>query len=105
MLAACDRAFGHRLMMDMIVPGGVARDITADGVQAILAMLDDIAPRFAEIVEDYDETPSLQDRTCTDRDRRRPSWWRAGARAAMSAAPRAAISTRAAISPIRPMRE
>src|SRR5262249_42323141 len=28
-------------------------------------MLDDIAPRFAEIVEYYDETPSLQDRTCT----------------------------------------
>jgi Ni,Fe-hydrogenase III large subunit len=63
-LAACDRAFGHRLMMDMIVPGGVARDITAEGVQAILALVDDFAPRFAEIVENYDDTPSLQDRTC-----------------------------------------
>src|SRR5262249_30767502 len=28
-LAASDRAFGHRLMMDLIVPGGVARDIAA----------------------------------------------------------------------------
>jgi Ni,Fe-hydrogenase III large subunit len=64
-LAACDRAFGHRLMMDAIVPGGVARDVTADGVRAILGAVDEIAPRFAEIVENYDETPSLQDRTCT----------------------------------------
>src|SRR5712671_1703584 len=63
-LAACDGAFGHRLMMDMIVPGGVARDITADGVRAILDLIDDISPRFAEIVENYDDTPSLQDRTC-----------------------------------------
>jgi Ni,Fe-hydrogenase III large subunit len=63
-LAACDRAFGHRLMMDMIVPGGVAHDLTADGVQAIVEMLNVIAPRFAEIVENYDSTPSLQDRVC-----------------------------------------
>jgi Ni,Fe-hydrogenase III large subunit len=64
-LAASDRAFGHRLMMDVIVPGGVARDLDADGARAVIAMLDDLAPRFAEIVEYYDETPSLQDRTCT----------------------------------------
>jgi Ni,Fe-hydrogenase III large subunit len=64
-LAASDRAFGHRLMMDAIVPGGVARDLDGEGAHAIVAMLDDIAPRFAEIVEYYDETPSLQDRTCT----------------------------------------
>jgi len=64
-LAASDRAFGHRLMMDVIVPGGVARDLDADGARAISAALDDIAPRFVEIVEYYDETPSLQDRTCT----------------------------------------
>ena len=64
-LAASDRAFGHRLMMDVIVPGGLARDLDADGARAIIAMLDEIAPRFAEIVENYDDTPSLQDRTCT----------------------------------------
>ena len=63
-LAACDRAFGHRLMMDRIVPGGVAQDIAADGSAAIVAALDDIAPRFDEIVALYDDTPSLQDRTC-----------------------------------------
>jgi Ni,Fe-hydrogenase III large subunit len=63
-LAACDRAFGHRLMMDRIVPGGVAADLTAEGAAAILAALDEVAPRFAEIVDLYDGTPSLQDRTC-----------------------------------------
>jgi Ni,Fe-hydrogenase III large subunit len=64
-LAASDQAFGHRLMMDRIVPGGVAQDISADGGAAIVAALDAIAPRFEEIVALYDETPSLQDRTCS----------------------------------------
>jgi Ni,Fe-hydrogenase III large subunit len=64
-LVASDTAFGHRLMMDRIVPGGVAQDITAYGAAAILAALDDIAPRFEEIAALYDDTPSLQDRTCT----------------------------------------
>jgi Ni,Fe-hydrogenase III large subunit len=63
-LAASDAAFGHRLMMDRIVPGGVAQDIAGDGGAAILAALEDIAPRFDEIVALYDDTPSLQDRTC-----------------------------------------
>jgi Ni,Fe-hydrogenase III large subunit len=63
-LAATDRAFGHRLMMDVIVPGGVARDIEADGAGALIAMLDNVAPGFSEIVRLYDDTPSLQDRTC-----------------------------------------
>ncbi len=52
-------------MMDLVVPGGVARDLTADGARAILGVLDQVAPHLAEIVEEYDETPSLQDRTCT----------------------------------------
>jgi len=63
-LAASDEAFGHRLMMDCIVPGGVAQDMAVSGAAAILAALDAIAPRFDEIVALYDDTPSLQDRTC-----------------------------------------
>jgi Ni,Fe-hydrogenase III large subunit len=63
-LAASDLAFGHRLMMDRIVPGGVSQDISADGAAAIVAAFDGIAPRFEEIVALYDDTPSLQDRTC-----------------------------------------
>jgi Ni,Fe-hydrogenase III large subunit len=64
-LAASDRAFGHRLMMDRIVPGGVAADMAPGGADAVLKALDEIAPAFAEIVRLYDDTPSLQDRTCT----------------------------------------
>jgi Ni,Fe-hydrogenase III large subunit len=64
-LAACDRAFGHRLMMNEIVPGGVAQDISADGVATIIAMLDNVTPAFAKVVRLYDDTPSLQDRTCS----------------------------------------
>jgi Ni,Fe-hydrogenase III large subunit len=64
-LAAADAVFAHRLMMDEIMPGGVAQDISAAGVRAILEVLDEIAPEFAEIVRLYDDTPSLQDRTCT----------------------------------------
>ena len=33
-------AFGHRLMMDRVVPGGVTDDLTPDGAAAILAALD-----------------------------------------------------------------
>jgi Ni,Fe-hydrogenase III large subunit len=64
-LGACDAAFGHRLMMDCIVPGGVAQDLAPEGASAILAALDRMQPRFAAIVRAYDDTPSLQDRTCT----------------------------------------
>jgi Ni,Fe-hydrogenase III large subunit len=64
-LAVCDQVFGHRLMMDIIVPGGVARDISQENARAIVAMLDEIEPRFGDVVELYDATPSLQDRTCT----------------------------------------
>ena len=63
-LAACDAAFGHRLMMDRIVPGGVAQDLAPDGVNAILTTLTRLCPRFDDIVRAYDDTPSLQDRTC-----------------------------------------
>ena len=63
-LATCDTAFGHRLMMDRIVPGGVDQDITLDGVHAIIAAISGVSSDFAEIVRLYDDTPSLQDRTC-----------------------------------------
>jgi Ni,Fe-hydrogenase III large subunit len=63
-LAACDEAFGHRLMMDRVVPGGVTHDLSADAREMLLTMLDDALARFADVVRVYDETPSLQDRTC-----------------------------------------
>lgn len=62
-LRASDTAFGHRLMRDLIVPGGVAADLDAEGAAAIRAMLDEIRLRFPDLVNLYDNTASLQDRT------------------------------------------
>jgi Ni,Fe-hydrogenase III large subunit len=64
-LAAAESAFGHRLMMDRIVPGGVTDEIGPVGPRRLVSLLDEIEPAFAEIVRLYDDTPSLQDRTCT----------------------------------------
>src|ERR1700719_2018067 len=62
-LRASNTAFGHRLMRDVIVPGGVARDLGDGGREAIEAALDNIRLRFPVLVELYDNTTSLQDRT------------------------------------------
>ncbi|NJO35051.1 MAG: hydrogenase expression protein HypE, partial [Rhodospirillales bacterium] len=57
--------FGHRLMMDRIVPGGVAGDLASEGTAAIRKLLDRCETAFAAVVRVYDNTPSLQDRTVT----------------------------------------
>jgi Ni,Fe-hydrogenase III large subunit len=62
-LRASNAAFGHRLMRDIIVPGGVAHDIDDAGAELIQAALDNIRLRFPALVELYDNTTSLQDRT------------------------------------------
>ncbi|NVN85017.1 MAG: NADH-quinone oxidoreductase subunit C [Rhodopseudomonas sp.] len=62
-LRAADTAFGHRLMRDVIVPGGVACDLNDAGKAAIRAALGAIRKQFPELVELYDNTASLQDRT------------------------------------------
>ena len=62
-LRAANAAFGHRLMRDIIVPGGVTRDLDDGGRVAIRSALDNIRLRFPALVELYDNTASLQDRT------------------------------------------
>jgi Ni,Fe-hydrogenase III large subunit len=62
-LRAAQISFGHRLMRDVIVPGGVTRDLGNSGETAIRAMLDEVSLRFPPLVELYDNTASLQDRT------------------------------------------
>jgi Ni,Fe-hydrogenase III large subunit len=62
-LRAADACFGHRLMMDRIVPGGVAADPGPAGLGPIAALTFEIRPRFEDLVELYDGTASLQDRT------------------------------------------
>jgi len=62
-LRASDAAFGHRLMRDRVVPGGVAVDLSNTGIDAIRALLREIRARFPTLVQLYDRTTSLQDRT------------------------------------------
>jgi Ni,Fe-hydrogenase III large subunit len=62
-LRASAAAFGHRLMRDIIVPGGVTRDLNEAGKATIKATLNNIRLRFPALVELYDNTASLQDRT------------------------------------------
>ena len=62
-LRAAGVCFGHRLMMDRIVPGGVAVDLVGRGHRGAAQALSQIRGRFPELVELYDNTASLQDRT------------------------------------------
>ena len=62
-LRASDLAFGHRLMRDRIVPGGVTADLGEPGAAAIRALLAEVAARFPALIDLYDNTASLQDRT------------------------------------------
>nr|WP_283949524.1 nickel-dependent hydrogenase large subunit [Limobrevibacterium gyesilva] len=62
MLRAAAAAFGHRLMMDCVVPGGIAGDIAPTGAAGILralAMLEAELPSLLRVYEDYS---SLVDR-------------------------------------------
>ncbi len=56
------RLFGHRFMMDSIIPGGTTIDVDDAGVQAMLAEMDWLAVEFERLVVIYDENASLEDR-------------------------------------------
>jgi Ni,Fe-hydrogenase III large subunit len=62
-LRAAAAGFGHRLMMDAVVPGGVAADLAPDGAAAVRDLLTEIGRIFPRLVALYDNTASLQDRT------------------------------------------
>jgi Ni,Fe-hydrogenase III large subunit len=64
-LQAAERCFGHRMMMDAIVPGGVAADLSDEGAGVLRALLDECERDFGTAVRVYDESPSIQDRTVT----------------------------------------
>ena len=64
-LRAAGSCFGHRLMMDRIVPGGVTDDLGEGGIEALRALLETVRSSFPGVVEIYDNTASLQDRTVT----------------------------------------
>ena len=62
----CSHAgFGHRLMMDRVVPGGVAHDLDEKGAANIRALIAHIRQHLPHLVRVYDNSASLQDRTVT----------------------------------------
>jgi Ni,Fe-hydrogenase III large subunit len=56
------RLFGHRFLMDRVVPGGVSVDIDTEGIKAILEEMDWLAKEFERLVVIYDENSSIEDR-------------------------------------------
>ena len=64
-LRAADACFGHRLMMDCIVPGGVTVDPAPRRMADLIALMGEVRRVLPQLVELYDNTASLQDRTAT----------------------------------------
>ena len=61
-LGAAFSAFGHRLMMDCVIPGGVAGDIVGGGILPVLAAIEAELPGLLRVYDDYS---SLVDRMVT----------------------------------------
>ena len=54
--------FGHRLMMDRVVPGGVAVDLDAAGADALQSLIALVRREFPPLIELFENTSTLQDR-------------------------------------------
>ncbi len=59
---AAHTAFGHRLMMDMVIPGGIAGDLAGEGGAAILAALAALEAELPSLKRVFEDYASLQDR-------------------------------------------
>lgn len=57
-----DRLFGHRYLMDRIIPGGVTHDLDASGVAALLQQGEQIGAEVQSLRGIYDGHAGLQDR-------------------------------------------
>jgi Ni,Fe-hydrogenase III large subunit len=55
-------AFGHRLMMDVVIPGGIAGDINSAGADAIQRALDALERELPSLTRVFEDYASLQDR-------------------------------------------
>ncbi len=62
-LRTSDLCFGHRMMRDCVVPGGVSHDLEGAGRVAVAALVKEIRGTFPSLVALYDSVASLQDRT------------------------------------------
>ncbi|MBK1684956.1 NADH-quinone oxidoreductase subunit C [Rhodoferax fermentans] len=61
-LRACKVTFGHRLMMDSIVPGGVQADINAAGLTQLLSCCDAVLTDVKKLYDVFEAHAGLQDR-------------------------------------------
>ena len=59
------KLFGHRFMMDRVIPGGVATDLDSDGAQAIIDQCNELEREVRRLKGIYDEHAGLQDRFLT----------------------------------------
>jgi Ni,Fe-hydrogenase III large subunit len=62
-LRAAHSCFGHRLMRDCIVPGGVGVEFEHRDITTVHRIADHVEKRLPDLIRIYDETASLQDRT------------------------------------------
>jgi Ni,Fe-hydrogenase III large subunit len=62
-LRASADCFGHRLMMDRIVPGGVTVDLSSTQAGRLRTLVEELRAAMPRLTKLYDDTPSLQDRT------------------------------------------
>jgi len=62
-LRACAVGFGHRMMRDRVVPGGVSHDLDSAGIDGLKALVENIRATFPSLVLLYDRMASLHDRT------------------------------------------
>lgn len=54
--------FGHRYLMDFVVPGGTARDLPAEGPQRLFELFGALEPEVRTLRAIYDEHAGVQDR-------------------------------------------
>lgn len=64
-LRANAAAFGHRYLMDLVVPGGVAKDIDARGIDTLRTTADQLEQEVRILKGIYDEHAGAQDRFLT----------------------------------------
>ncbi|HXZ93226.1 MAG TPA: NADH-quinone oxidoreductase subunit C [Burkholderiales bacterium] len=62
-LRTSSACFGHRLMMDRVVPGGLRCDLPEDGAPRVHELVAQARKAFPDLVEVYENTASLKDRT------------------------------------------
>jgi Ni,Fe-hydrogenase III large subunit len=55
--------FGHRLLMDRVVPGGLSADLSPAGTESLRALVAHLRAGFHELVEVYDHSPSMLERS------------------------------------------